>query len=155
MFFPIINLNWKIISSLPYFHPSSFLKCNHILITIGYISLCLCFWCVLSNKPQHTNVCDSPRLKRTRNLRQTNSRWSNCRERSLLTSSWAWLNKLLRVAPACDAMTAKSTWNKRKVFNTKQMYVSVINSLPFFYILHLETTAKACGYLLFLASRSV
>lgn len=68
------------------------------------------------NKPRfpfqlHSNspLCalrDSPRLKRTRNLRQTNSRWSSCRERSLATSSWAWLNRLLRVAPACDAITA-------------------------------------------------
>lgn len=56
---------------------------------------------------------DSPRLKRTRNLRQTNSRWSSCRERSLATSSWAWLNRLLRVAPACDAITAKSTCEGR------------------------------------------
>lgn len=54
----------------------------------------------------HVVFRDLPRLKRTRNLRHTNSRWSSCKERSLATSSWAWLNRLFRVAPACEAITA-------------------------------------------------
>lgn len=46
-----------------------------------------------------------PKLNSTRNLRQTNSRRSNCSERSFATSSCAWLMRLLRVAPAWDTIT--------------------------------------------------
>lgn len=56
------------------------------------------------------NLC-SPKLNSTRNLRHTNSRWSNWRARSLRTSSCAWLMRLVSVAPAWEAMLEKSTCN--------------------------------------------
>lgn len=45
-----------------------------------------------------------PELNSTRNLRHTNSRWSNWRERSLTTSSCARLRRLLNATSVCEMM---------------------------------------------------
>lgn len=80
--------------------------CNIKTPSAGHLEI-MCGWMDREGKK---NLC-SPKLKSTRNLRHTNSRWSNWRARSLRTSSCAWLMRLVSVAPAWEAMLEKSTCN--------------------------------------------